>query len=89
MRLARRKLPPILLFHGKADRITPFDDVEKFYRKCRWRRNDCQLLDYQKEDHSFFNFNVSPRNFELTLGAMDHFLVERGLLDPGASELLG
>jgi acetyl esterase len=78
--LVRRKLPPMILFHGKSDRITPFDEVERFRRRLRWRGNDCMLVDFEREDHSFFNFNVSHRNFELTLNAADRFLTDRGLL---------
>ncbi len=80
--LIRRKLPPMLFFHGKADRITPFDEVERFHRRMRWRNNGCQLIDFAGEDHSFFNFNVSQQNFELTVSAADRFLVDHGLLDP-------
>ena len=80
--LIRRKLPPIMLFHGKSDRITPFDEVERFHRRLRWRSNDCELVDFEREDHSFFNFNVSQKNFELTINAADRFLVERGILEP-------
>ncbi|HEX7260856.1 MAG TPA: alpha/beta hydrolase [Luteolibacter sp.] len=80
--LLRRKLPPMLCFHGKSDRITPFDEVEKFRRRLRWRGNSCQLIDFERADHSFFNFNVSHKNFELTIGAADRYLVDRGLLPP-------
>ena len=80
--LMRRKLPPMLFFHGKSDRITPFDEVEKFRRRLRWRGNKCELVDFEKADHSFFNFNVSHKHFEQTLGIADRFLVERGLLPP-------
>ncbi|MCU0779043.1 MAG: alpha/beta hydrolase fold domain-containing protein [Akkermansiaceae bacterium] len=80
--LVRRKLPPMILFHGKADRITPFEEVERFRRRLRWRGNDCTLVDFERQDHSFFNFNVSHRNFELTLNAADRFLTDRGLLLP-------
>ncbi len=80
--LARRKLPPMLCFHGKSDRITPFDEVEKFRRRLRWRGNSFQLIDFERSDHSFFNFNVSHKNFELTIGAADRYLVDRGLLPP-------
>ena len=79
----RRKLPPMLFFHGKADRITPFDEVDKFRRRLRWRGNSCELVDFVKSEHSFFNFNVSHKNFELTIHAMDRFLVGLGLLPAG------
>jgi acetyl esterase len=78
--LIRRKLPPILFFHGKSDRITPFEEVDKFRRRMRWRGNSCELIDFEGAGHSFFNFNVSHKNFELTISAADRFLVERGLL---------
>ena len=81
--LIRRKLPPMLMFHGKNDRITPFDEVERFRRKLRFWGNSCELVDFERADHSFFNFNVSHKNFELTIGAADRFLVDRGLLAPG------
>jgi acetyl esterase/lipase len=80
--LIRRKLPPMIFFHGKADRITPFDEVEKFRRRMRWRGNPCEIVDFERADHSFFNFNVSHKNFEMAIGAADRFLVERGLLMP-------
>ena len=80
--LVRRKLPPMLFFHGKSDRTTPFDEVERFRRRMRWRGNSCQLVDFEKAEHSFFNFNVNNKFFELTLGSADRFLVERGLLPP-------
>jgi acetyl esterase/lipase len=80
--MVRMKLPPMLFFHGKSDRITPFDEVERFRRRLRFWRNPCKLIDFERADHSFFNFNVSHRNFELTLQAADRFLVDLGLLDP-------
>ncbi len=89
--LVRRKLPPMMLFHGKSDRITPFEEVEKWRRRLRWRGNVCELIDFERADHSFFNFNVSNENFELTIHASDRFLVEKGLLDaePESGEAKG
>jgi len=81
-KLARRKLPPMILFHGKADRITPHADAVSFRRRLKWRGNICELVDFEREDHMFFNFNVNHRNFELTVGAADAFLVRQNLLDP-------
>jgi acetyl esterase/lipase len=78
--LLRRKLPPMIFFHGKSDRITPFEEVEKFRRGMRWRGNHCFLIDFERADHSFFNFNVSHKNFESTIRAADQFLVDHGML---------
>ncbi len=80
--LLRRKLPPMLFFHGKSDRITPFEEVKKFCRSLRWRGNSCEIIDFERADHSFFNFNVSHKNFELSIRVADRFLVDRGLLEP-------
>lgn len=80
--LVRRKLPPMLMFHGGADRVAPVEAVERFRRKLRWRGNRCELVDFQRADHSFFNFNVNQQSFELTLELTDQFLRGHGLLDP-------
>jgi len=80
--MARRKLPPMMLFHGKNDRVTPIEEARKFARKLHWRGNVCDLVDYDRADHSFFNFNVSGTFFELTVNAADDFLTKRGLLPP-------
>lgn len=83
----RRKLPPMILFHGKNDRVTPLTEAQKFARRLRWRGNVCELVDFEKADHSFFNFNVSHLHFELTVGAADRFLVEKGILPAPAAEV--
>lgn len=84
----RRKLPPMILFHGKSDRITPFEEVERFRRKARFWGNSCELVDFEKADHSFFNFNVSHSNFERSILAADRFLVDLGFLHPEESHEL-
>lgn len=81
LHLLRRKLPPTILFHGKSDRITPFADALTFRRGMKWRGNTCELVDFVREDHMFFNFNVNHRYFELTVEAADAFLVRQNLLD--------
>ena len=45
-------------------------------------RNRFELIDFERADHSFFNFNVSHDRFEATIGAADRFLVDLGLLEP-------
>lgn len=84
--LLRRKLPPMIFMHGKADRVAPFEEVASFCRRMKWRRNNCRLLDFTGAEHSFFNFNVSHSNFEMTINAADNFLVELGILQPEQTE---
>lgn len=79
-RLVRKNLPPAILFHGKADRIIPFDASARFARAMRRKRNTCELVDFERAEHPFFNFNVSELHFELTLAAADRFLVEQQVL---------
>lgn len=77
-----RKLPPMILFHGKNDRVTPFVHAQKFAKALRWRRNPVELVDFDNAEHSFFNFNLSELHYDLTLRAADRFLSERGILEP-------
>ncbi|MGB6219705.1 alpha/beta hydrolase [Haloferula sp.] len=80
LRLIRKGLPPMILFHGKQDRVTPYADAEKFARVVKRKRNKVELIDFDKAEHSFFNFNVSELYYELTVKAADRFLVDHGIL---------
>lgn len=82
LRLVRRKAPPMIFFHGRRDRMTPVADVEKFCKKMRWRKNRVDLVDFEKAEHPFFNFNVSEFYYDLTIKAADRFLVDIGILEP-------
>jgi len=81
LRQMRRKLPPMMLCHGKSDRVTPFEDARKFTKGLKWRGNQVELLEFERAEHSFFNFNVSELHYDLTLKAVDHFLVGLGVLE--------
>ncbi len=85
-RLVRRKLPPMMFFHGTSDRVTPFSEIATFCRRMRWRGNRCQLIDFNSSEHSFFNFNVSHSNFELTINTADRFLVDLGVIEEQPEE---
>lgn len=80
--LPQKDLPPCLIFHGKADRVVPFAQSERFVKKYRKRKNQCELMEFQNAGHTFFNFNSDEQNYELTLRATDHFLVGLGILEP-------
>ncbi len=85
-KLARRKLPAMLFLHGKSDRVTPYEEVASFCKRLKWRGNKVRLLDFIGAEHAFFNFNVHHGNFEMTVAAADHFLVEQGLISPAPEE---
>ncbi len=80
--LPQKDLPPCLIFHGKADRVVPYEFSEKFAKRYRRKRNKCELMEFENAGHTFFNFNSDERNYELTLRAADHFLVEQGIIPP-------
>ena len=80
--LPQKDLPPCLIFHGTADRVVPYEQSERFVKKYRRRKNNCELMAFEKVGHTFFNYNSDQTNYELTLRAADHFLVELGLLEP-------
>jgi acetyl esterase/lipase len=82
LKAVRRKAPPMILFHGKRDRVTPFANVEKFHKSMRWRRNRIEVVDFENADHSFFNLNVSDLHYGLSVAAADRFLVDLKLLPP-------
>ncbi|MEM1085431.1 MAG: alpha/beta hydrolase [Verrucomicrobiota bacterium] len=80
LKMVRKELPPMILFHGKQDRVTPYADAVKLVRLLKRKRNRAELIDFDKAEHSFFNFNVSELYYELTVKAADHFLVDLGIL---------
>lgn len=80
LKMVRKGLPPTILFHGKQDRVAPYADAAKFVRMLKRKRNRAELVDFDKAEHSFFNFNVSEFYYELTVKAADRFLVDLGIL---------
>lgn len=78
--LVRRKLPPCLMVHGKSDTIAPHYLLTDFTKMMRRKRNQCELIEFDACNHSFFNFNVSPKHFEITLNSMDAFISELGYI---------
>lgn len=80
--LPQKGLPPCLIFHAKDDRVVPFELSERFARQYRKRRNRCELMEFTKAGHTFFNYNSDQKNYEITLRAADHFLVDRGIIEP-------
>jgi len=80
----RKELPPTILFHGTNDRLIPYPTVERFAKRMRRKKNACDLVTFEGQEHSFFNKNVNMGHYEATLNATDQFLVEQGFLQADA-----
>ncbi|MGJ8697222.1 MAG: alpha/beta hydrolase [Verrucomicrobiaceae bacterium] len=80
--LPQKALPPCLIFHGKNDRVVPFEASVKFSKRYSRKRNKCELMEFENAGHTFFNYNSDERNYSLTLRAADGFLVGLGFLEP-------
>lgn len=78
----QKGLPPCLIFHARQDRVVPFEQVARFAKLYGKKKNRCELMDFQSGGHTFFNYNSHQQNYEITLRAADHFLVDLGLLEP-------
>ncbi|MBT8043952.1 MAG: alpha/beta hydrolase fold domain-containing protein [Verrucomicrobiae bacterium] len=81
-KLARRGLCPMLLVHGKSDTIVPYEPAARFAKLMKRKKNKCEFIDFEAANHSFFNFNVSARHFEITLNSMDAFLAGLDCIEP-------
>lgn len=78
----RKGLPPSLFLHGKSDTIVPHEHVAKLAKMLKRKKNQCELVDFEAANHSFFNFNVSAKHFEIVLNSMDAFVSDLGYIEP-------
>ena len=77
----RKGLPPVLVFHGSADRVVPLQTSETFIRKMKRKKNIAEIVTYEGQGHGFFNLNVPFELYQGTLNATDDFLVAQGFLE--------
>ncbi len=54
----RKNLPPAILFHGTADRVTPFSGVVAFQQAMEKAGNRCRLVAYDGGGHGYPMYNV-------------------------------
>lgn len=77
----RRDLPPAIIFHGKSDKIVPYEHVERFCAKARELGNRCELFGYEEAGHGFFNLHNNDGKWHReTLSEADRFLTAIGYL---------
>lgn len=79
-RQVRSGLPPMLIIHGTADRLLPFEGVMEFSRRMVRKKNICRLVEFEGRDQNFFNLNVDPISYEGVLLVTSEFLDEQGIL---------
>lgn len=85
----RKKLPPMLFFHGNEDPVVPVASVEKFCQRLSSKRNVARFVPYPRATHSFFNFNVNQHYFIQSLDSAEGFLTNLGFLDPPKTNVIG
>jgi len=71
----------MLILHGTADRISPFERVAEFAAAMKRKKADCEFVEFEGRDHSFFNLNVDPVSYEASLTYIDGFFDRIGMLD--------
>ncbi len=78
----KRGMGPTVIFHGKADKLVPYETAELFREKMLENGNRCELFGYENAGHGFFNYygNEDKTHFKDTVKKMDSFLVSLGYL---------
>ncbi len=73
-----QKQAPCLILFGTDDRL--LEGAKVFQQYSKKVGNTCELITYEGAGHGFFN---SGKHYDLTLKAMDDFLVKLGWLEKG------
>lgn len=75
-----KNLPPTIIFHGRADTLVPFSEVDAFCRKASDLGNRCEVVAFDGADHGFFNPARSPKWYQETLSGAERFLRDIGYI---------
>ncbi len=87
----RAGAPPMIMFHGQADKVVPYATTEAFAGKMRAAGNRCELFGFEGQPHGFFNYRRGGNPFFVqTLKQADQFLASLGYLrgPPQVNEFL-
>ncbi len=82
-------LPPTIMFHGIADSVVPYAQVEVFQQRMEAAGNRCELVGYADKEHNFYSSSGSDRDsYRDTLRRTHLFLKDLGYLtnDPAIPE---
>ena len=73
--------PPMLMIHGTADRLVPYDDALDFSEKMSKKKGAFEFVEFEGRDRTFFNHNTDPISYEAALSTMNSFLDRHDLLE--------
>jgi acetyl esterase len=51
-------LPPTIIFHGTADRVTPYAGATRFHQRMKQADNWCELVSHDGGRHGYFIFDL-------------------------------
>jgi acetyl esterase len=72
-------VPPIIVFHGKADNLIPFSTIEAFAARMKAAGNRCEVVGFENQGHGFFNYGRGDNRFFIqTMTEADRFLASLG-----------
>ena len=76
------KIPPTIIFHGKADMTVPYESAALFAEKAG-KKSRVELHGYEEQEHGFFNVKRSGGEYyRKTMKTLDAFLVSLKYLEP-------
>lgn len=73
--------PPMLMIHGTADRLVPYDEALNYSEKMSKRKGAFEFVEFEGRDRTFFNHNTDPVSYEAALSTMNDFLDRYGMLE--------
>ncbi len=77
----KSNMPPAIIFHGTADKMSAYKFVEEFTEKMKAAGNDVELHSYEGMEHGFFQQNrYDGKYYDETLKLTDEWLVKKGYL---------
>lgn len=75
-------VPPTIIFHGTADKIVPYENVERFSRLMTAAGNRCELVPFPGKEHGFYHYGdgTGSEAYHATIAGTDRFLSALGFI---------